>query len=319
MSQNGNTNERFYKSENRLFHADKVTIKSTGKVVEIGNSLEKLYTYMLNQYRFRSGLNQPFAESQERLGTIARIGDPKKKTKPQIDKLIALGLVEITGKMGRCSIYKVVEVDKVAGNLEFSYPEWAGEPTYDHAKRLGKSSQQPKNEEIKGDGEQAQQQEHEQQFSGVSPTAIYSESKPVQRADDVAPASATNDPEQQSGVSQSAGDSCDDVSANDAVNERYYADLDTLNYWQNDGRDGLEEYLSMWGKPMREAQALIKSHITIIQSQGSKGSRSAANDDCNSADAYYKQRQEQAAAAAKRAVNAPADHSPPDYDEDLPF
>ncbi|MGY0247541.1 DUF6945 domain-containing protein, partial [Klebsiella michiganensis] len=48
MSQNGNTNERFYKSENRLFHADTVTNKSTGEVVEISNSLEKLYAYMLN-------------------------------------------------------------------------------------------------------------------------------------------------------------------------------------------------------------------------------------------------------------------------------
>lgn len=197
MSQNGNTNERFYKSENRLFHADMVTNKSTGEVVEISNSLEKLYAYMLNQYRFWSGLNQPFAESQERLGTVARIGDAKKKTKPQIDKLIALGLVEITGKVGRCNIYKVIDVDKVAGNLEFSYPEWAGEPMYDHEKRLGKSSQQPKNEEKKGNGEQAQQQEHEQQSPGV------------------ASSSATDDPEQQSGVSQFAGDSCDDVSAND--------------------------------------------------------------------------------------------------------
>ncbi|HHH4533439.1 TPA: hypothetical protein ACPZZY_000586, partial [Enterobacter hormaechei subsp. xiangfangensis] len=43
-----------------------------------------------------------------------------------------------------------------AGNLEFSYPKWAGEPMYDHEKRLGKSSQQPKNEEKKGDGESDQ-------------------------------------------------------------------------------------------------------------------------------------------------------------------
>lgn len=153
---NEKTNERWYKSENRLFHADTVTNKSTGEVVEISNSLEKLYAYMLNQYRYRSGREQSFAESQERLGTIARIGDPKKKTKPQIDKLIALGLVEITGKVGRCNIYKVIDVDKVAGNLEFSYPEWAGEPMYDHEKRLGKSSQQPKNEENKGDDESDQ-------------------------------------------------------------------------------------------------------------------------------------------------------------------
>ncbi|MBH2932602.1 hypothetical protein I5L30_16380 [Serratia marcescens] len=156
MSQNGNTNERFYKSENRLFHADTVTNKSTGEVVEISNSLEKLYTYMLNQYRYRKGLKQPFAESQERLGTIARIGDPKKKTKLQIDKLIALGLVEITGNIGRCNIYTVTEVDKVAENLEFTYTEYMDEPTYDHEKRLGKANQKPTNEEKKGDDESDQ-------------------------------------------------------------------------------------------------------------------------------------------------------------------
>lgn len=304
---NEKTNERWYKSENRLFHADTVTNKSTGEVVEISNSLEKLYAYMLNQYRFWSGLNQQFAESQERLGTVARIGDAKKKTKPQIDKLIALGLVEITGKVGRCNIYKVIDVDKVAGNLEFSYPEWAGEPMYDHEKRLGKSSQQPKNEEKKGNGEQAQQQEHEQQSPGMSPTAIYSESKPVQRADDVAPAPATDDPEQRSGVSQPAGDSGDDVSDSDAMNERYYADLDTLNNWVEGYDDeGFMAYGATWGieKPGAIAD-LIKSHIKKIQSDGYKGTRSAANDDLSGADARYKQQQAQRAAAAKQATNAP--------------
>lgn len=284
MSQNGNTNERFYKSENRLFHADTVTNKFTGEMVEISNSLEKLYTYMLNQYRFWSGLNQPFAESQERLGTIARIGDPKKKTKPQIDKLIALGLVEITGKMGRCSIYKVVEVDKVAGNLEFSYPEWAGEPTYDHEKRLGKCSQQPKIEESENG---VQQQENEQEPATV------------------ALALATNAPEQQPGIQQPDGDSGDDVSANDAVNKRYYADLDTLNNWVEGYDDeGFMAYGAMWGitKPGAITD-LIKSHIRKIQSGGYKGSRSAANDEPSGADAIYKQQQAQRAAAAKRAVN----------------
>ncbi len=250
---NEKTNERWYKSENRLFHADTVTNKSTGEVVEISNSLEKLYAYMLNQYRFWSGLNQQFAESQERLGTVARIGDAKKKTKPQIDKLIALGLVEITGKVGRCNIYKVIDVDKVAGNLEFSYPEWAGEPMYDHEKRLGKSSQQPKNEEKKGNGEQAQQQEHEQQSPGV------------------APAPATNDPEQQSGVQQPIGDSGDDVPANDAVSvpneglrdEPRRACIGDLNYWLNQREKGFgfNKYGQEWGKSdVGEIMALIWEH-----------------------------------------------------------
>lgn len=316
---NEKTNERWYKSENRLFHADTVINKSTGEVVEISNSLEKLYAYMLNQYRFWSGLNQQFAESQERLGTVARIGDAKKKTKPQIDKLIALGLVEITGKVGRCNIYKVIDVDKVAGNLEFSYPEWAGEPMYDHEKRLGKSSQQPKNEEKKGNGEQAQQQEHEQQSPGV------------------APAPATNDPEQQSGVSQPAGDSGDAISDDDAVNggnviqfptvkspdQPQMADIDTLNNWAEGYDDeGFMAYGAMRGitKPGAIAD-LIKSHIKKIQSDGYKGTRSAANDDLSGADARYKQQQAQRAAAAKQATNAPQQQEDEqfEFNDDEPF
>ncbi|ELJ5793351.1 MULTISPECIES: DUF6945 domain-containing protein [Enterobacter] len=305
MSQNGNTNERFYKSENRLFHADTVTNKSTGEVVEISNSLEKLYAYMLSQYRFWSGLNQQFAESQERLGTVARIGDAKKKTKPQIDKLIALGLVEITGKVGRCNIYKVIDVDKVAGNLEFSYPEWAGEPMYDHEKRLGKSSQQPKNEEKKGNGEQAQQQEHEQQSPGV------------------ASESAKDDPQQRSGVSQSAGDSGDDVSGSDEVKKRFYADLNTLNNWVEGYDDeGFMAYGATWGieKPGAITD-LIKSHIRIIQSDGYKGSRSAANDTSSGPDAYYKQQQARKAAEAKQATNTPQQQEDEqlEFDDEKPF
>ena len=305
MSQNGNTNERFYKSENRLFHADTVTNKSTGEVVEISNSLEKLYAYMLSQYRFWSGLNQQFAESQERLGTVARIGDAKKKTKPQIDKLIALGLVEITGKVGRCNIYKVIDVDKVAGNLEFSYPEWAGEPMYDHEKRLGKSSQQPKNEEKKGNGEQAQQQEHEQQSPGV------------------ASESAKDDPQQRSGVSQSAGDSGDDVSGSDEVKKRFYADLNTLNNWVEGYDDeGFMACGATWGieKPGAITD-LIKSHIRIIQSDGYKGSRSAANDTSSGPDAYYKQQQARKAAEAKQATNTPQQQEDEqlEFDDEKPF
>ena len=314
MTETVKTNERWYKSENRLFHADKVTIKSNGEVVDISNALEKLYTYMLNQYRYRKALNRSFAESQERLGTIARIGDPKKNTKQQIDKLISLGLVKITGKMGRCNIYTVIEVDKVAENLEFTYLEWDGEPTYDHEKRLGKSNQKPKI----GESEDGTQQQNHEHPSGMSPTAIYSESKPVQRADGVASEYATDDPQQRSGVSQPAGDSGNVVSSGDAVNERYYADLNTLNDWVEGGDDeGFKAYGAMWGiTKLGAITDLIKSHIRKIQSDGYKGSRSAANDDLSGADAYYKQQQAQRVSAAKQGANAqPAQ----DYDENLPF
>ncbi|ENU3986483.1 hypothetical protein OYC51_13365 [Escherichia coli] len=301
MSQNGTTNERFYKSENRLFHADTVTNKSTGEVVEISNSLEKLYAYMLNQYRYRKGLKQPFAESQERLGTVARIGDAKKKTKPQIDKLIALGLVEITGKVGRCNIYKVIDVDKVAGNLEFSYPEWAGEPMYDHEKRLGKSSQQPKNEEKKGDGESDQ--------GGAG------------KRDGVPPVGVPVDADLSGGDDAVNGGNAIQSPTVKSPDQPQMADIDTLNHWvEGHDDEGFTEYGVLWGitKPGAITD-LIKSHIRKIQSDGYKGSRSAANDDRNSADVHYKQRQEQAAAEAKRAVNAPDDHSPPDFNDDEEF
>ncbi|WP_131010729.1 DUF6945 domain-containing protein [Klebsiella variicola] len=281
MSQNGTTNERFYKSENRLFHADTVTNKSTGEVVEISNSLEKLYAYMLNQYRYRKGLKQPFAESQERLGTVARIGDAKKKTKPQIDKLIALGLVEITGKVGRCNIYKVIDVDKVAGNLEFSYPEWAGEPMYDHEKRLGKSSQQPKNEEKKGDGESDQ--------GGAG------------KRDGVPPVGVPVDADLSGGDDAVNGGNAIQSPTVKSPDQPQMADIDTLNNWVEGYDDeGFMAYGATWGieKPGAITD-LIKSHIRKIQSDGYKGSRSAANDTPSGSDAYYKRQQAQRIAAAR--------------------
>lgn len=303
MSQNGNTNERFYKSENRLFHADTVTNKSTGEVVEISNSLEKLYAYMLNQYRFWSGLNQQFAESQERLGTVARIGDAKKKTKPQIDKLIALGLVEITGKVGRCNIYKVIDVDKVAGNLEFSYPEWAGEPMYDHEKRLGKSSQQPKNEEKKGDGESDQ--------GGAG------------KRDGVPPVGVPVDADLSGGDDAVNGGNAIQSPTVKSPDQPQMADIDTLNNWVEGYDDeGFMAYGATWGieKPGAITD-LIKSHIRIIQSDAYKGSRSAANDTSSGPDAYYKQQQARKAAEAKQATNTPQQQEDEqlEFDDEKPF
>lgn len=131
------SNEYFYKGENRLFHADSVTNNTTGVTVEISNSLEKLYNYMLNQYLYRKSHEQKFAESKERLGTIARIGDPKKNTKAQIDNLISLGLVEIIGKVARCDVYRVNLVDDAEVNLTFNYKSVNGMVTYDHSARIG--------------------------------------------------------------------------------------------------------------------------------------------------------------------------------------
>lgn len=79
------------------------------------------------------------------------------------------------------------------------------------------------------------------------------------------------------------------------------ADIDTLNNWVEGYDDeGFMAYGATWGieKPGAITD-LIKSHIRKIQSDGYKGSRSAANDTPSGSDAYYKQQQAQRIAAAR--------------------
>lgn len=136
---------------------------------------------------------------------------------------------------------------------------------------------EPTNEENKGDDEQAQQQEHGQQSPDVSPTA----SEPVQQADSVASASAEDDPEQRSGFSQPASDSSDDVSAHDAVNSSetpQRADIFDLKLWRENGPDdfGFMEYGAEHGETdVDRVVALIDQHyfealkqITIFDEDG---------------------------------------------------
>lgn len=102
---------------------------------------------------------------------------------------------------------------------------------------------EPTNEENKGDDEQAQQQEHEQQSPDVSPTA----SEPVQQADSVASASAEDDSEQRSGFSQPASDSSDDVSDHD---DPSLSDLPEANpFTGGDAVNGAES--ERWETPQR--------------------------------------------------------------------
>ena len=101
------------------------------------------------------------------------------------------------------------------------------------------------------------------------------------------------------------------------------ADIDTLNNWVEGYDDeGFMAYGATWGieKPGAIAD-LIKSHIKKIQSDGSKGSRSAANDTLSGADAIYKQRQAQRAAEAKQATNAPQQQEDEqlEFNDDEPF
>lgn len=213
--------------------AHKIIVKATSEVIEITNDHRITYGHLEDQFR---GLTNPkniaagkatghFYGSNENLAIQCGVSEYTfKKVKKDLK---ALGLIDWktpkAKKSGHACEYFVKQLTDIAHNLEFIYQELSnGQPSYDHVRVSGlktkktKKAAQPKIEE-REDG--VQQQEHEQQSPSVSPTEIYSESKPVQRADDVASSSATDDPEQQSGVSQSAGDSCDDVPANDAVNQ----------------------------------------------------------------------------------------------------
>ncbi|HCF8067789.1 TPA: hypothetical protein NIU59_004699 [Klebsiella michiganensis] len=133
------------------------------------------------------------------------------------------------------------------------------------------------------------------------------------------------------GVPDNHSDQHDDVSDNDAVNGAEHsrqcetppvltvnapsqerqnqpqkATLEELQHWQYGGDPkGFDDYGAKWGKTTPGAiMDLINSHVKTIQSDGYKGSRSAANDTPSSADAYYKQQQAQRIAAAKQGANA---------------
>lgn len=108
----------------------------------------------------------------------------------------------------------------------------------------------------------------------------------------VAPAPATNDPEQQSGFSQSAGDSGDAISCDDTVNggnviqfpkvqkqeSPQIADLDSLKLWRENGPEdfGFMEYGKEHGETdVDRVVALIEQHyfealkqITIFDEDG---------------------------------------------------
>ncbi|RWT30072.1 hypothetical protein DN460_05215 [Enterobacter cloacae] len=153
-------------------------------------------------------------------------------------------------------------------------------PNESTSKPKKKKAAEPTNEENKGDDEQAQQQEHEQQSPGVAPVP------------------ATNDPEQQSGVSQPAGDIGDAISAHDdpslsdlpeanpftggdAVNSSetpQRADIFDLKLWRENGPDdfGFMEYGKEHGETdVDKIAALIDQHyfealnqITIFDEKG---------------------------------------------------
>nr|WP_279509947.1 hypothetical protein [Klebsiella variicola] len=234
----------FYK---RLLHSTHIVRQDTGEEIEIPPETETLYSYMRDQYESYRVREKPFFESHESMGLKFK-GRCRRWIAARIEVLNRLGLVKSEEQKRDSYGHKrfhhtVISLEEVSDNLLFYGPASISggilaegmliRPLKKKKPRgtpKKKKVAAPLNEENKGDDEQAQQQEHEQQSPGVSPTAIYSESKPVQRADGVASLSATDDPEQHPGVPQSAGDSCDDIpSDDDAVNQDEIAIFDENN------------------------------------------------------------------------------------------
>ncbi|WP_048971101.1 DUF6945 domain-containing protein [Enterobacter cloacae] len=286
-----------------------IAVKSTGEVIRVTNDHRIIYAHLEDQFR---GLTNPkniaagkstghYYDSDENLAIKC---DVSKSTFKKVKKdLKALGLIDWEApkakKSGHACEYFVKQLTDIDHNLEFIYQELSnGQPSYDHVRVSGLKTKKTKK----------------------IAQPIIEESENGAQSVTVAPAPATNDPEQQSGVSQPAGDSGDAISCDDTVNggnviqfptvkrpdQSQMADIDTLNNWAEGYDDeGFMAYGAMWGitKPGAIAD-LIKSHIRKIQSDGYKGSRSVANDEPSGADAIYKQQQAQRAAAAKRAANA---------------
>ncbi|EOZ9398419.1 TPA: hypothetical protein NPM51_001543 [Enterobacter hormaechei] len=280
--------EAYGVTEMRFLCASQIVIRSTGEIVKITDKMKLVYIYMMNQYLGFTSRGQQFYTDQRQMAAALDISrDTLSKILTALKKL---GIVENAGWQGNSESYTVHFFSDVADNLQVIHKEWKGVPAWDHEranKNFKSKNQKPTNEEKKGDGESDQ-----------------------------------GNAEQRDGVSNIPGSGNAPLSSDaDALNERHYADLNTLNYWQNQGQEGLEEYLTMWGKTSKEAQTLIKSHITILHSQGNKGARSAANDESSDADAIYKQQQARRAAEAKQAINAPQqqEDEPLEFNDHEPF
>lgn len=285
----------FYK---RLLHSTHIVRQDTGEEIAIPPETETLYSYMRDQYESYKALEKPFFESQESMGLKFK-GRDRRWIAARIDVLNRLGLVK-SEEQERDSYghkrfhHTVIPLEEVSDNLLFYGPASISggilaegmlirelEKKKPRGKPKTKKAAEPTNEEKKGD-------ESDQGNAG-----------------------------KRDGVSDVHSNQHDDVSVHHEVSSnREIASLSDLLYWQNDGSDGLDEYLTMWGKPLREAQALIKSHITILHSQGNKGSRSAANDEPSGDGNHYKQHQAQRAAVAKQGANT--QHSQ-DWDDTIPF
>ena len=194
----------FYK---RLVHSTHIVRQDTGEEIAIPPETETLYSYMLDQYESYKARGKPFFESQESMGLKLK-GRDRRWIAARIEVLNRLGLVK-SEEQERDSYghkrfhHTVIPLEEVSDNLLFYGPEKiSGGPLAEGMLIRALEKKKPRG---KPKSKKVAQPEIEESENGAQSVTV-------------APVPATNDPEQQPGVSQPAGDSCDDVSANDAVN-----------------------------------------------------------------------------------------------------
>ncbi|HCA7803128.1 DUF6945 domain-containing protein [Enterobacter cancerogenus] len=290
--------EAYGVTEMRFLCASQIVIRSTGEVVKITDKMKLVYIYMMNQYIGFSSRKQQFYTDQRHIKAALDISrDTLSKVMAALKKL---GIVETAGWKGNSESYTVHFFSDVADGLQVIHKEWKGVPAWDHEranKNFKSKNQKPTNEEKKGDGESDQ--------GGAG------------KRDGVPPVGVAVDADLSGGDDAVNGGNAIQSPTVKSPDQPQMADIDTLNHWvEGHDNEGFISYGAMWGiaKPGAITD-LIKSHIKKIQSDGYKGTRSAANDDLSGADARYKQQQAQRSAAAKQATNAPQQQE----DEQLEF
>ncbi|MCM7108917.1 DUF6945 domain-containing protein [Enterobacter cloacae] len=258
-----------------------IAVKSTGEVIRVTNDHRIIYAHLEDQFR---GLTNPkniaagkstghYYDSDENLAIKC---DVSKSTFKKVKKdLKALGLIDWEApkakKSGHACEYFVKQLTDIDHNLEFIYQELSnGQPSYDHVRVSGLKTKKTKK----------------------IAQPIIEESENGAQSVTVASAPATNDPEQQSGVSQPAGDSGDAISCDDTVNggnviqfpkvkkqeSPQIADLDSLKCWRENGPGdfGFMEYGASHGEAdVDRIVALIDQHyfeelskVTIFDENG---------------------------------------------------
>jgi len=129
-----NKPELWIEEDLRLFYAEAITIKATGECFKVEDKLEKIHTYMLDQYNSFRKKGQSFYEDQRDIATKCKCS-PKTLGK-WMKVLEALGLLVIDESQKSHS-YTVKSVVSQEHNLIFSYPKLLnGKPSYDHEEAL---------------------------------------------------------------------------------------------------------------------------------------------------------------------------------------